>query len=253
MLDIYGYSFKNGIVLRTNTITVTAKRDENNEIKLDVSKQNVVNNIKTSKFMNIIYYIPFIRGIFNSIIINSNKLLNGSLIMFLLFDIASFYVGKSNNNSLINQFNIISTIFLISISGLMIHMNKNIKTIKKYHGAEHKIINTYDENKEITIENVKKSNRVNIQCGTVSVIFLLLSYIIAFLFISKYGSICVLISFALSFELYAYGYKIPIIKYFYKLGLLLQKYLTTAEPDKEQIEVGIACINKLLEESEIYK
>lgn len=65
------------------------------------------------------------------------------------------------------------------------------------------------------------------------------------------NSVKILLSIGIAFELYTNEFLLKIgFKYLYVLGGLIQKYLTTLEPNESQIEVGIVCLKRLLEENE---
>ena len=51
---------------------------------------------------------------------------------------------------------------------------KDIKRVWMYHGAEHKTINCYEANEELTVENVMKYPTSNRRCGT-SFMFLVMA------------------------------------------------------------------------------
>lgn len=40
-----------------------------------------------------------------------------------------------------------------------------IKRVFQYHGSEHKVINCYEENLPLTVENVQKQSRLHYRCG----------------------------------------------------------------------------------------
>ncbi|MBQ1183551.1 MAG: DUF1385 domain-containing protein [Clostridia bacterium] len=53
-------------------------------------------------------------------------------------------------------------------------MEKDIKRVFQYHGAEHKTIFCYESGEELTVENVRKHTRFHPRCGT-SFMFLMLA------------------------------------------------------------------------------
>lgn len=45
-------------------------------------------------------------------------------------------------------------------------MTPLIKRVFQYHGAEHKVINCYEQNLPITVENVQNQSRLHYRCGS---------------------------------------------------------------------------------------
>jgi len=134
-----------------------------------------------------------------------------------------------------------------------------INRLFQYHGAEHKVINTFETDEELTVANVKKYSRFHYRCGSS---FIILSVIIGVIIYSIYNEfipynnlwdrilqritlipVVVGVSYeALRFTNYLRN--IPVLKWLGLPGVWLQ-YLTTKEPDDSQIEVSIAAFNRL--------
>lgn len=138
---------------------------------------------------------------------------------------------------------------------------KDIKRLYRYHGAEHKTINCYEKGLELTPENVASCSRIHDRCGTSFLfIVLIINVVIISLvnwalnihliengilqFLAKIGVEIVLLP-----VIAGVGYEVlkllarfhgPISTVIKSPGMLLQKALTTREPDLEMIEVAIA-------------
>lgn len=50
-------------------------------------------------------------------------------------------------------------------------MTPLIKRVFQYHGAEHKVINCYEQNLPITVENVQNQSRLHYRCGSSFILF----------------------------------------------------------------------------------
>ena len=61
---------------------------------------------------------------------------------------------------------------------------KDIKTVFRYHGAEHKTVSCYEHDEELTVENVRKYKTLHPRCGTS---YLLLVMIVTILVYSLLG------------------------------------------------------------------
>ncbi len=136
-----------------------------------------------------------------------------------------------------------------------------IKRLFQYHGAEHKVINTFESGEDLTVLNVKKHSRFHYRCGSS---FMVLTVIIGVLIYSivnvyyPYHSIwdrvgqrilLIPVVIAVSYEFLRLTNAvrdIPVLKWLGLPGVLLQN-LTTKEPDEDQIEVSIASFNRMRE------
>lgn len=132
---------------------------------------------------------------------------------------------------------------------------KEMKRIWEYHGAEHKTINCYINEEELTIDNVKKYSTRNPKCGTSYIFLIILVSVLAFSFLGWYGIIMNIVVRILLVPLVA-GVCMEILRFagksegkFAKVisapGMAFQG-LTTSEPDESQIEVAIEAFNAAL-------
>ena len=58
---------------------------------------------------------------------------------------------------------------------------KDIQRVFEYHGAEHKTINCFEKEEELTVENVKKHSRLHKSCGTSFLFIVVLVSVITFI------------------------------------------------------------------------
>lgn len=146
------------------------------------------------------------------------------------------------------------TIFILYI-GLVGRM-KDIRRVFEYHGAEHKSIACYEHGDELTPENAKKYSRLHPRCGTNFLLVVMFISIISFSVI-PWGSnpfLRVLYRLLLLPFVAGISYEIikimgrsnnKLVKILTKPGLMLQ-YLTTREPDEEQLEVAICALKNVM-------
>ncbi|MGM0921213.1 MAG: DUF1385 domain-containing protein [Bacillota bacterium] len=131
-----------------------------------------------------------------------------------------------------------------------------IKRVFQYHGAEHKVINCYENALPLTIENVQKQSRLHYRCGSSFLLFTVIVGVFVYMLVpteplyvrvlNRLALIPVVIG--ISFEVLQFTNKlrdVPVLKWLGYPGLSLQ-LLTTKEPDNEQVEVAIASFNELL-------
>ncbi len=131
-----------------------------------------------------------------------------------------------------------------------------IKRVFQYHGAEHKLINTYENNQPLTVENIQKHSRLHFRCGSSFILFTIFVGVFVYIwfptdpltFRIAVRILLLPLVIGLSFELLKLTNGLrhtPILKLLGYPGLWLQK-LTTKEPTPSQIEVAIASFNELL-------
>lgn len=167
---------------------------------------------------------------------------------------------------------VIKLIIFIAYLALILIM-KDIRRLYMYHGAEHKTINAYERGVELVPEKVKECSRIHDRCGT-SFLFIVLFINIAVISVAGWavftyvpvinevtnGFLKFLINVAIELILLPLiaGISYEILKFLAKFdnkfvdifkapGKLIQKVLTTREPDEQMLEVAIAAFNKVLE------
>lgn len=139
---------------------------------------------------------------------------------------------------------------------LLISRMEEIHRVFMYHGAEHKCINCIEHGLELNVENVKKSSKEHKRCGTSFLFFVLIITIILTLFIRVDSRVLRMVLrlaiiplvAGISYEILRLAGRTEnvVINLLSKPGLWLQR-LTTAEPDEEMIEVGIASVEAVFD------
>lgn len=133
----------------------------------------------------------------------------------------------------------------------------DIKRVFRYHGAEHKAINAYEDGAPLTPESVARYPLEHPRCGTG---FLLVVVIVSVLVFAVFGRPSLLVRLATRIVMIpviagiAYEYirftakhiSNPVIGLLVKPQLALQR-LTTAEPSLEMLEVSITALKRVLE------
>ena len=149
---------------------------------------------------------------------------------------------------------IILFISYICLTSLM----KDIETLYRYHGAEHKAIACYEDGEDLTIKNVKKYSRLHPRCGTSFILIVLVISILVFSAISwdsvivrtitKLTLMPIVVGIAYEVIKLTARYDNCLTKIFVAPGLWLQK-ITTKEPTDEQIEVAINALIPVIPEN----
>ncbi|HVF88774.1 MAG TPA: DUF1385 domain-containing protein [Blastocatellia bacterium] len=156
-------------------------------------------------------------------------------------------------------FNLIDGLIRMSFFLIMIvtfTFQSDIRRVFEYHGAEHKVVYTWEAGEDLTVENARRKQRQHPRCGTSFLMIVMLVSIIAFSIV-KFDSL--LFNFLVRVVLIPVvaGVSYEIIRasarsraqWFFSIitrpGLWLQN-LTTREPDDSQLEVAIFALKESL-------
>ena len=116
--------------------------------------------------------------------------------------------------------------------------------IGRYHGAEHKAVAAYEKYGEVTLQNARAASRVHPRCGTNILLYIILAALLDPL-IAWWGY-AILQFILISEAWFVFGQTRPSIA----VGNILQRYLTTTEPRRAQLEVAVESLNRLLQAEE---
>ena len=284
-----GQAVIEGVMIRGKNNCVVAVRNNENTIVLNQIKLPSISKSYLKK-------IPFIRGfiiLVEMMIIGYRSLTKSSEIIeednledistfnkifsfvfstfFLLIILTFFFLVPLflsdryvffNDNFIVNNFieGMIRFLFFIAYI-FLIGLNKDVKRVFAYHGAEHKTIAAYE--KELSTKMIASEENINIiqkykkehpRCGTSFLMTVILVSIIVHVFIPRepvallYSSRLFLfpIIAALSYEIIRFSsvYSNSMISKFISYPNLMMQKLTTAEPDDDMVEVAISAINE---------
>jgi uncharacterized protein YqhQ len=116
--------------------------------------------------------------------------------------------------------------------------------VGRYHGAEHKAVAAYEKYGEVTMLGAKASSRIHPRCGTNILAYIVLAGLLDPL-IGWWGY--AFLQFILISEAwFIFGQTRPSIA----VGNFFQRYLTTTEPRRAELEVAVESMNRLLEAEE---
>jgi uncharacterized protein YqhQ len=132
---------------------------------------------------------------------------------------------------------------------------QDIRRVFQYHGAEHKVINTYEDGADLTVAETARRSRMHPSCGTSFILVVLVLSIIVFALLGngpwwyRFGSRLVLLPViaGLGYEVIRYArlHRHSLCALLIVPGLWLQN-LTTGEPDAGMLEVAIAALRAVL-------
>lgn len=185
--------------------------------------------------------------------------------------ITNLIVGEYDSNTI--AWNIVDGILRVGVFIFYIWLIGHMSDIKRmfmYHGAEHKTIHCYEHGLELTPENARSFPRLHVRCGTAFLIMVLILAIIVYTIIpvnaiiSEFGipdgapKLALVIAVRILFlpVIAGISYEItvkwagsrpdhPLVKVILWPGLQMQ-YLTTNDPDDQQLECAIAAMQRVL-------
>lgn len=139
----------------------------------------------------------------------------------------------------------------------LISLLPDIKRVFTYHGAEHKTVNAYEAGVPMEVSAIRSHSTAHLRCGTSFIFIVLIIAIVVFAAIGRQELWIMVITrillipviAGLSYEVTYFGAKYghhKSVRAILSPGLWLQS-LTTGEPDDNQLEIGIAALNKALE------
>ncbi|HOK41397.1 MAG TPA: DUF1385 domain-containing protein [bacterium] len=281
-LLIGGQAVIEGVMMRSKNKVCMAVKSANGDIIIE--KENI--NSLTEK--NKIFGLPFIRGIiilFETLYLGIKLLYHSAnyaaktekekiskkelivsfiislIIAILVFVMLPYYITeylKFKNNFLFNFIDGIIKIIFFVLYVIFISFFKDVRRIFEFHGAEHKVVNTFENKESIELPNIKKYSTFHKRCGTSFIFFVLLISIFIFALIPPQSSkiikvlmriILIPVIAGISYEVLKFTARLK-IKWLSNIltlpGLLIQK-ITTKEPNEEQINIAIIALKGCLE------
>ena len=170
------------------------------------------------------------------------------------------FLGSWNESStrlLQSAFEGILKIALFLCYMLLVSRMNDMKRVFMYHGAEHKTIFCYENEEELTVENVRKQTRFHPRCGTSFLVVTLIVSVFIGLFIPTFPELPILrpllrlllvpIMVGLGYEFIKLcgKYDNRITRVLATPGLWAQR-ITTREPDDDMIECAITAMKAVI-------
>ncbi len=139
----------------------------------------------------------------------------------------------------------------------IIALMPDIRRLFAYHGAEHKVVNAYENGVPLELDSVRKYSTAHTRCGTS---FLLAVLVIAIIVFALLGRPSLLVSIlsrillipviaALGYEFVRFSaahHQSPIMRALIVPGLWLQS-LTTREPNDAQLETAVVALKTVIQ------
>jgi len=140
---------------------------------------------------------------------------------------------------------------------LLISRMEDIRRVFQYHGAEHKVVHTWEAREELTVDNARRKSTLHPRCGTSFLLFVMVVSIIVFSLVKLQAFWAIFLSrivlipliSGLSYELIrlsAPRCQRGLFRFVVMPGLALQR-VTTKEPSDDQLAVAIHALREALE------
>lgn len=136
-------------------------------------------------------------------------------------------------------------ILLLVLSGVQSFVSVDKR---KYHAAEHMVVNTFQQGLPITFEVVSRASRVSVYCGTNAVVFIATVFLFGVWFFPESDHLWFILSVLIGTILFGHG-ESKLTRPLFQLGALLQERVFTAPPDKEHIELAVQGATILIQHS----
>jgi len=164
------------------------------------------------------------------------------------------YIASNSVSNLIEG--LVRIIFFIAYLKI-IGQFSDIKRVFAYHGAEHKVVNAYEDGCPLEVEAIKSYSTAHARCGTSFIFAVLIIAILVFALLGRpslwLSVLCRIVLLpviaALGYEVTRFGArhtKSILSRILLAPGLMLQS-MTTREPDDSQLEAAISALNKVIE------
>src|SRR5262245_6642100 len=144
-------------------------------------------------------------------------------------------------------------IFIVYI--VLVSQIRDIRRIFEYHGAEHKVVFTYEAQEGLTVDNARKHSTFHPRCGTSFLMVVMLISAVVYAFIPFQSLTMKLLSriilipaiAGVSYEIIRFAAlrQIMVLEWITLPGLWLQR-VTTKQPDDAQLEIALRALDETL-------
>ncbi len=133
----------------------------------------------------------------------------------------------------------------------------DIKRVFAYHGAEHKVVNAYENGSPLEVEAIKSYSTAHVRCGTSFIFAVLIIAILVFALLGRPSLwLSILSRIILLPVIAAFGYEVTRLGANHSKGILAQillapglmlQSMTTREPNDDQLETAISALSEVIE------
>jgi len=189
--------------------------------------------------------------------------------MSMLFGVGLFFLIPVLSTAWLERW--LPSFAVVTIEGLLrlalligyiwaISRSKEIQRVFQYHGAEHMTIHAYEQDRELTVQAIRRFAKEHPRCGTSFLLTVGVVAVFVFALLGdpplwwRFTSRVVLIPLiaAVAYEAIRFAgfhQDHPLVRVLFAPNLWLQ-WLTTRVPDDEQIQVAVASLRRAIAEDE---
>jgi len=160
------------------------------------------------------------------------------------------------HNVVLNLVEGVIKIALFALYILAIGRMPDVARVFQYHGAEHKAINCYEAGLPLTVDNVARQSIVHTRCGTNFILIVLFMSVFLFSFFGRppflvrvaIHLLLLPVVAGLSYEIIRHAARddaLALVRWIATPGLWMQR-LTTRPPERDQLEVAIKALERVL-------
>ena len=193
--------------------------------------------------------------------------IGATMVFAMAIGVGIFVVGPNLLADLLKKWISSSFLFNLAEGGVkfllfvgyiaLISRMKDIRRVFEYHGAEHKVINTFEAGLDLTPENFAKFSTIHPRCGTSFLLFVIVVSIVVHMFLGWtpvwYERVLYRLMFlpliaGIAYEMIKLAGKYKCSKVLNVLmspGLMLQR-LTTRPPSDDQVEVALKSLEAVM-------
>lgn len=245
------FNFIDSLILGMKTLNYSAsfyEDEESQETKFDKAMGKIFHGNAEKVLTGFVTFISIIFAV--------------AVFILLPYFLTDLFSKNVRNESLVALIEGLIRLAIFILYVLLISINKDIKRVYRYHGAEHKCINCIEHGKPLTVSNVMKSSRLHRRCGTSFLLLVIIISIILFFFIRVDSRLLkivirlllvpVIAGIAYEFIRLAGRSNNTFVRIVSAPGTALQK-ITTREPDESMIEVAIAAVEAVFDWKDFLK
>jgi len=231
---IGGRAHLNGITFATNTHVVRGKLSHGT-ITIKVSR------LPGLRIFNVMDKIPFLRGVSKLAKLNLKLFLGMIIFLALPWD----WIFPPTPNEIVAAEPVWPVFVCYGL--VLVALVFLLKRLWQFHGAEHKAFNIYTSGVDLSLSAVKEASRVSRRCGTNMVVILLPIMMLLFSVTYQMPLLILAVSLSIGYEIFNWSSRRQRLKQAFWIAGFIQKYIVTAEPTEEQIQVAIATLSRAIE------
>jgi len=231
---IGGRAHLNGITFATNTHVVRGKLSHGN-ISIKVSR---LPGLRIFKVMD---KVPFLRGVSKLAKLNLKLFLGMIIFLATPWD----WIFPPAPNEMVASESVWPVFVCYGL--VLIALVFLLKRLWQFHGAEHKAFNIYTSGADLSLSAVKEASRVSRRCGTNLVVILFPIMMLLFSVTYQMPLLSLAVSLSIGYEIFNWSSRRQRLKPAFLIAGFIQKYIVTAEPTEEQIQVAIATLSRAIE------